>query len=155
MSMIVRVTCCNDGDHEQQAALAVLTLLGAGRVEAAKELKPHRAQPRKRRVHKKRCRQKRCSTPKRSATSCTRTLKAKKTHGQVRGWMTTKRPCLKKSTLERKQVQKSSLGQDPEGRQLPVDDWPRKRILRSGRDGACLLRAVSLGQQNFWLQVKH
>ena len=54
MSMIVRVICWElecanrkDGDHQQQVALAVLTLLGAGRVEAAKELKPHRAQPRK------------------------------------------------------------------------------------------------------------
>ena len=40
MSMIVRVTCCNDGDHQKHVALAMLTLLGAGRVEAARELKP-------------------------------------------------------------------------------------------------------------------
>ena len=89
MSMIVRVICWEleyanrkDGDHQQEIALAVL--LGAGRVEAARELKPRRAQPRTRRVQKKRRRQNRCSTLKRSATSCRRTLKAKKTHGQVR-----------------------------------------------------------------------
>ena len=35
------------GDHQKQVALAVLTLLGAGR--AARELKTRRAQPRKRR----------------------------------------------------------------------------------------------------------
>ena len=34
--------------------------------------------------------------------------------------MPTKRPCQKNSTLEKKQVEKSSLGQDPEGQQLPV-----------------------------------
>ena len=44
--------------------------------------------------------------------------------------MPTKRPCQKNSSLERKQVEKSSLGQDPEGRQLPVYDWSQKRILR-------------------------
>ena len=40
------------GDHQKQVALAVLTLLGAGR--AARELKTRRAQPRKRRVQKRR-----------------------------------------------------------------------------------------------------
>ena len=49
MSMIVRVICWElehanrkDGDYQQEIALAVLTLLGAGRVEAARELKPRR-----------------------------------------------------------------------------------------------------------------
>ena len=32
---------------------------------------------------------------------------------------------------------------------------PKRRILRSGRDEACLLRAVSLGQQHFWLPMKY
>ena len=133
MSMIVRVICWElecasrkEGDHQQEIALAVLTLLGAGLVETARELKPRRAQPRTRRVQQKRRRQKRFSTLKRSATSCRRTLKAKKTHGQVRGWVPMKRPCQKNSTLERKQVEKSSLGQDPEGRLLPVYDWPKR-----------------------------
>ena len=42
------------------------------------------------------------------------------------GWVPMKRPCQKNSTLERKQVEKSSLGQDPEGRLLPVYDWPKR-----------------------------
>ena len=42
--------------------------------------------------------------------------------------MPTKRPCQKNSTLEKERVEKSSLGQDPEGRQLPVrrPDWELK-----------------------------
>ena len=70
MSMIVRGICWEleyairkDGDHQQEIALAVLTLLGAGRVEAARELKPRRPQPRTRRVQKKRRRQKKVFDP--------------------------------------------------------------------------------------------
>ena len=45
-------------------------------------------------------------------------IESEEDHGQVRGWMPTKRPCQKNSTLERKQVEKAVWGKTR--RQLPV-----------------------------------